>query len=45
MCIEERELSKSVIGCSFSVGYQVNSGCLGLGADALVLDFVSGRRN
>jgi len=38
ICIEERELSKSVIGCSFSVGYQVYCWCLGVGADALMLD-------
>ena len=38
ICIEERELSKSVIGCSFSVGYQVCWIWLGVGADALVLD-------
>ena len=38
ICTVERELSKSVIGCSFSVGYQVCGRCLGVGEDALVLD-------
>jgi hypothetical protein len=38
ICIVERELSKSVIGCSFSVGYQVYCRCLGLSADAFLLD-------
>ena len=38
ICIVERELSKSVIGCSFSVGYQVYCKCLGVGADALPFD-------
>lgn len=36
ICIVERELSKSVIGCSFSVGYQVYWRCLGVGADSVV---------
>ena len=32
----ERELSKSVIGCISSVGYQVYGRCLVVGADALL---------
>lgn len=36
ICIVERELSKSVIGCSSSVGYQLNGRCLSVGADALL---------